>query len=546
MDSSIGSVRGVHTLKRNVLDLFAGAGGLSLGFSQTGEFRIVAAVENNLFARRTYHRNMRETELLDDVETIDYDAIIRQHGKIHVVIGGPPCQGFSSANRQKNQAISTNNRLVKAFVRAVCVLKPQAFVMENVSMLRSDTHRFYYSEDDRQVLRGLSPDLKPERLELLPTSVSLKAADKIVQNDNLVTEYRWDDKAYWTLNVLFKQRDNEKRLGKALGKYGNALRRICQTTLPHEDSVDQIAHWDFVLAQAIMNVLFGTVTTTGQLRDALEKPILVQRMLGKLRELKENNIVVDKYDSGEGLFAHVQSYGVFDYVKTVLGSDLYKYNIRADVLNAADFGVPQRRMRFVIMGTDHDGVADYSLPKATVKPECYATVRSAIGDLEFIKPSLSVMDPPIEMNDAPVNLNSLAGRLRDSTCLHNHVITQTGDTALRRFRALAPGENFHNLRPELKSTYTDPSRTQNTIYLRLKYDEPSGTVVNIRKSMWIHPVLDRAVSIREAARLQSFPDRFVFEGTKDAQYQQVGNAVPPLLACALAEKVMELLDAEGG
>ena len=94
----------------------------------------------------------------------------------------------------------------------------------------------------------------------------------------------------------------------------------------------------------------------------------------------------------------------------------------------------------------------------------------------------------------------------------------------------------------LKSnTYTDVSRTQNTIYLRLNYDEPNGTVVNVRKSMWIHPTLDRAISVREAARLQTFPDSFVFCGTKDRQYQQVGNAVPPIMAKAIAKKIARTL-----
>ena len=60
--------------------------------------------------------------------------------------------------------------------------------------------------------------------------------------------------------------------------------------------------------------------------------------------------------------------------------------------------------------------------------------------------------------------------------------------------------------------------------------------------MWIHPALNRAISIREAARLQSFPDSFQFCGTKDAQYQQVGNAVPPMMAKAIAESLGTLLD----
>ena len=65
--------------------------------------------------------------------------------------------------------------------------------------------------------------------------------------------------------------------------------------------------------------------------------------------------------------------------------------------------------------------------------------------------------------------------------------------------------------------------------------------MNVRKSMWIHPVLDRAISVREAARLQTFPDSFVFCGSKDKQYQQVGNAVPPIMAKAIAERLAETL-----
>ena len=67
-------------------------------------------------------------------------------------------------------------------------------------------------------------------------------------------------------------------------------------------------------------------------------------------------------------------------------------------------------------------------------------------------------------------------------------------------------------------------------------------MVNVRKSMWIHPELDRAITVREAARLQSFPDRFKFVGSKDSQYQQVGNAVPPFLAEGIALKVLENLE----
>ena len=129
-----------------------------------------------------------------------------------------------------------------------------------------------------------------------------------------------------------------------------------------------------------------------------------------------------------------------------------------------------------------------------------------------------------------------------STGVNNHITTKTTDVAMKRFQAIQQGKNFHSLDTTLKNTYSKPERTQNTIYLRLDPSKPSGTVVNVRKSMWIHPELDRAITVREAARLQSFPDRFKFVGSKDSQYQQVGNAVPPLLAEGIAQKVLENLE----
>ena len=139
-------------------------------------------------------------------------------------------------------------------------------------------------------------------------------------------------------------------------------------------------------------------------------------------------------------------------------------------------------------------------------------------------------------------ISEYASLMREgSNTVKNHITTKTTDIAMERFKKIKQGKNFHSLSEEMKSTYAKPERTQNTIYLRLNPDEPSGTVVNVRKSMWIHPTLDRAVTVREAARLQSFPDTFEFVGTKDSQFQQVGNAVPPLLAKGIAENLLNYI-----
>lgn len=136
----------------NTIDLFAGAGGLSLGFMQTKKFDIKVAFEFNPAMQETYRKNHPGVVVFGDVREADYTMIKEKYGDIDVVIGGPPCQGFSNANRQKNHAINQNNTLVKQYIRAILELKPKAFVMENVSMLRSEVHRFYLCGDDQELV----------------------------------------------------------------------------------------------------------------------------------------------------------------------------------------------------------------------------------------------------------------------------------------------------------------------------------------------------------------------------------------------------------
>ena len=162
--------------------------------------------------------------------------------------------------------------------------------------------------------------------------------------------------------------------------------------------------------------------------------------------------------------------------------------------------------------------------------------------MEDVPVTTNIADSPPKYKNLPISRqNDYLKRIADSNLIYNHLVTETSEIVLKRFKNLKPGQNFHDLPAELKSTYSNSGRTQNTIYQRLDYNSVSGTVVNVRKSMWVHPSLDRSISVREAARLQSFPDSFVFYGTKDSQYQQVGNAVPPLLASIIAKKVRQLL-----
>ena len=526
--------------KYSVIDLFAGAGGLSLGFMQTQKYDIKVAFENNKNMQETYRRNHPTVDVQGDVCSADYAAIREKYGEIDIVIGGPPCQGFSNANRQKNHAISKNNMLVKQYIRAVIELQPKAFVMENVSMLRSEVHRFYMEAGDEELIERYHVPVKTVDLVLLEEKYVFDGALEIIQNLDQVTASLWPEEHYAALNVIYKAAKNPQKMVDALKKHKAKLLKYAEeyVILETNSFVNEQSKKAFT---AIKDYYDGSIDA-GEILKNIESAIMIQRMVSKAKEIFENNIVVDEYNFKGDIVAKIRSFAVYDYLKAILSSDENGYIITSDVLCAANYGAPQKRMRFVVMGIKRYISTKVALPRGRFDEDEYRTVRDAIADLADVEPVTDISaDTGIAL--AKVKLGELGTSLRDSDILHNHIITKTTETAMERFRALKQGQNFHSLDESMKTnTYTDASRTQNTIYLRLNYDEPSGTVVNVRKSMWIHPEKDRAISIREAARLQTFPDSFVFCGSKDQQYQQVGNAVPPIMAKSIAKKLAKLLN----
>lgn len=533
-----------------VVDLFAGAGGLSLGFMQTKKYDIKVAFENNPAMQKTYKKNHMGVDVQDDVCLADYNDIQKKYGKIDVVIGGPPCQGFSNANRQKNHAISQNNMLVKQYIRAIRELSPKAFVMENVSMLRSDVHRFYLDEADNELFgqEKYEIHMQSTKLVLLDKAYMFDCAKTIARSSSAITANIWPEDCYVSLNVVYKMSKNHQKLLKTLKKHKKKLLEYADI-YADEGKKSDIESNDIALrsyeAFSAVKQFFDEKLEADKLKDVIEPAIMIQRMLSKSKEIFDNHLVVDKCDYAENgdLVAYIKSYAVFDYLKALLGTDSNGYEINQDVLCAADFGAPQKRKRFIVIGIKKSLTDTVQLPIGIFSEKDYRTVQDAIGDLQNVPTVTDVAEDigtPLKKAD---DISELGKSLRDTDTLFNHIITKTRETAMERFKAIKQGENFHSLNDSLKTnTYTDANRTQNTIYLRLAYNQPSGTVVNVRKSMWIHPELNRAISIREAARLQTFPDSFIFCGSKDKQYQQVGNAVPPIMAKAIAEKLADQLE----
>lgn len=209
------------------------------------------------------------------------------------------------------------------------------------------------------------------------------------------------------------------------------------------------------------------------------------------------------------------------------------YDCVANVLNAENYGVPQRRDRFFIVASLHKQKFDF--PKPTVNEK--VTVGEALIDLPKLENGHATCY--LEYRDKVANeyVKLMRGEL--AGC-HNNVVTRNAPFVIERYKHIPQGGNWENIPEELMSNYKDRSRCHTGIYRRLCSNSPSVVIGNFRKNMLIHPTQDRGLSVREAARLQSFPDSFIFEGSIGFQQQQVGNAVPPLLAEVMFRKIMEI------
>lgn len=216
-----------------------------------------------------------------------------------------------------------------------------------------------------------------------------------------------------------------------------------------------------------------------------------------------------------------------------LGSSM-GYSVTAEVLNAADYGIPQTRRRIFFVGLL--GRDRFTFPKPHGRPR--VTVREALGDL----PSLVTGDvrdilPYKFWGDLLSEYQSKLRGSKEQGLVSGNLVTHNNETVLRRYTHIPPGGNWRNIPPGLMTNYKNPNQCHTGIYRRLEWDAPSVVISNFRKNMLIHPEEDRGLSIREAARLQSFPDPFVFEGSLGSRQQQVADAVPPLLAYTLAKTI---------
>ncbi len=345
------------------IDLFAGAGGLSLGAEMAG-ISMRYAVEADAYAAASYKRNFKNaTVFCEDIRKLSADKLNAQ--PVFIIMGGPPCQGFSLSNTKTRDMSNPNNRMFEEFLRFVDKIAPTWFVFENVY---------------------------------------------------------------------------------GLTKFKNGEENI------------------------------------------------------------QNHIENRFRDIG--------------------------YTVKSKILYASDFGVPQRRNRLFIVG-NRNGI-DFEFPKEF---DYSVSVDEAISDLPVLG------NGEIQMKGeytVPFEQASPYAQLmrKKSKAPTQNIVSRNKDYVVERYKYIGQGENWSSIPDRLMENYADKKRCHSGIYKRLIGGKPSVVISNYRKSMLIHPHQDRGLSVREAARLQSFPDHFIFEGPVSYVQQQIGNAVPPLLAKAVMKKIL--------
>ena len=239
------------------------------------------------------------------------------------------------------------------------------------------------------------------------------------------------------------------------------------------------------------------------------------------------------------LFENVEGIVSFNKGRTVVqikeSFEKLGYVVVSDVLTASDYGVPQNRNRFIMVG-NKSGI-EFRFPE---KSKEKISVFDAICDLpELVN---GQMEEALPYNGKA----SIYGKkLRNGSKLSlQNFVSRNQDYVIERYKYIRPGENWQAIPHHLMLNYKNRDNCHSGIYKRLDPDKPSVAISNYRKNMLIHPMQDRGLSVREAARIQSFPDDFFFEGTLMNIQQQIGNAVPPLLAEEIFKQIIDYTNNE--
>ena len=213
------------------------------------------------------------------------------------------------------------------------------------------------------------------------------------------------------------------------------------------------------------------------------------------------------------------------------------YNLQYRVLDAVNFGVPQHRERVILVGFKGENKFVYPDPTHGDGLKPYVTLKDAIGDL----PVLRSGEKKTNYASAATNEFLKFVRKNCTDIVEEHCAPKNGEHLVRIMEALKDGQSKEDLPEDIR-----PKSGYGNTYAKLWWEKPSTTITRNfacpSSSRCIHPRDSRAMSIREGARLQSFPDDYKFYGADGMKRLEIGNAVPPLLSMTIAKQMLIALE----
>lgn len=446
------------------IELFCGVGGTSFGFLQEG-FSLLAANDIEPNAIESFRANHGDTLTygcaIEDLqaEQLLSDLSMRP-SELDVVLGGPPCQGFSTYGQRS--ADDQRNFLFREYARMLRALKPKYFVFENVTGILSML--------GGKVVQQIRQELGEDSGYSIQTMVLNAAAHGVPQLRRRV--------------FFVGRRKNQKPIRFPCPTHRVPANRRNGTTksaptlfpvgMPDLDSQDAYERW----------------MSSSELPDAITVREAISDLPVEALEPKQSDVVLDYPTTQRNCSAYQRQ--MRKHSRKLHNHSAKRHmairQIRASALEQGDYGTS------VTDRIDQNGLPDETL--------------QAILDGKFTEENLK----GIRSQDLAVESRVLE-KIRK------------GATNVRELQELL-SRGFANK------------------YRRLKWDAPSHTVVAHMArdcSDFIHPEQNRPVSVREAARFQSFPDHFIFKTSQFRQFQQIGNAVPPLLGQAIAKEIVASL-----
>ncbi len=573
------------------ISLFSGAGVGCYGLLEEG-FECVATneiLEKRLNIQRINRKcKLDESYISGDIKKPETkEKILKQIGfyskkfgndRVDLVVATPPCQGMSVANHKKKNDEIKRNSLVVESIDLVKQIKPRFFILENVpsfyktgcidkndnlleigSMIEQNLSGDYMLYDEvinfknfganssrtRTLVIGVCKEFKDftSALEFFPDFKQEKTLKEVIGSLKPLAWGEYDSADFYHSFRTYPKHMQEWI--KDLKEGQSAFENTELNKKPHRIVGSKIVlnvskngdkykrqKYHSVAQKLEINMIIGGSPCQGFSNKGknlgLKDPrnFLFLEYIEIVKAIKPEIFIIENV---KNIISCAKGY-FLEEIKERLNA--LGYQLSYQILNAKDYGVPQNRERAFIVGASR-----FSFDFNLLEPSQSVNIQDAISDLAYLCSNEGAFESDY-LN--PIQSSYQALMRKDSPKLYNHQATNHSQAALDKLKLINKEQgkeclpkNLHG-KQQFKSTWGRLNWNKISPTIDTRFDTPSNGTNS-------HPKLHRSITPREAARIQSFSDDYIFYGNKTSVCKQIGNAVPPLLALALGKAILKSL-----